>query len=93
MGYRGNQKKEREREREEKRIDGGSVVLHRRTWRNRALRGNEKGVMKTGTTSWERGPVTHLTPLPRRVGPRRPPPPELPRRRPGAIPELPSPYQ
>jgi hypothetical protein len=48
-------KGERERERKEKEkekslppwIDGGSVVLHRRKWRNKAPRGNERGVMKT----------------------------------------------
>jgi len=45
-------RKERERERERERarslplwIDGGSVVLHRRKWRNRASRGKERGAL------------------------------------------------
>ena len=49
--------KEGEREREKSLpiwIDGGSVVLHRRKWRNRAPRGNERGVMKTAERERER---------------------------------------
>jgi hypothetical protein len=46
MGFRGNQKQKRERERSLPLwIDGGSAVLHRRQSRNRASRGKERGVL------------------------------------------------
>jgi hypothetical protein len=56
MGFRGNQKGgERERERSLPLwIDGGSVVLHWRKWRNRASRGKEREVLRTADRERER---------------------------------------